>query len=759
MPYNSLGNSIVANNNRRGGDRIRMTDELIGKKIGGYEITGIVGRGGMATVYRAHQVSMNRVVALKMLPRHFVSDDTYLARFHREVKIVSQLEHRSIVPVYDYGENEGQPYIAMRYMSGGSVENLTDRGPIPLDQIIAILEQIGPALDYAHEKDVLHRDLKPSNILMDDAGGAFVTDFGIARILGETNATITTQGVVGTPSYMSPEQAQGQPLDGRSDLYSLGVMLFEMATGKRPFESDTPYSIAVMQVTTPPPTPRSINPDVTDAVEHVILTALKKRREDRYRTIAGMLDALKKAATTPSVLLSDTQPGVRRSQLSAEPAPSRITSEASATPRTPSRPMLPVPPSTDSPSVPMVAVPRVRRKAGNNLLASAVIGGLIGCGLLALLVLAAVIVIGNNARQDSQTATAVVLTTTAKASAGTEAATSIPEGAQPTASFGPVVNDAPTPTVDPNDPNIAPVVTVTPAFREPSKTPVTGVAPVGQRSKPTPLAAVFADAKGSLVFFARRNGSSDLYRLDLPERVETRLTTTTAANLNPAVSPDGKKIAFQSDRSGNFDIYVMDADGSNVRRLVQTPYDERMPAWSPDGKRIVFASDTRGDGRYSLYTVNADGSELQPVVVDHSRSSAPKWGKAGIVYVTGSAADARTWEIRLYAPDTEMTTTLTLNNVKDWGPSFTPGGERILFLTDGDGFASIATMALKGSDVRILYDGPGYESSAAYSPDDRFIAFTSDVDGADQIYLLTADGKNVARLTTDGGDGAAWFPT
>ncbi len=489
MPYNPPCNSLPAQTHRRVGSGTRMTDDLIGKQIGGYEITGIVGRGGMATVYRAHQMSMNRVVALKMLPRHFVSDDTYLARFHREVKIVSQLEHRSIVPVYDHGENEGQPYIAMRFMSGGSVEDLTAKGPIPLDQIIAILEQIGPALDYAHDKDVLHRDLKPSNILMDDAGGAFVTDFGIARILGETNATITTQGVVGTPSYMSPEQAQGQPLDGRSDLYSLGVMLFEMTTGRRPFESDTPYSIAVMQVTTPPPSPRAINPDVPEGVERVILTALRKRREDRYRTITGMVDALKKAAATPSVQLSDTQPGVRRSLPVAELSPSRVTSEASATPKTPSRPLLPIPPS-DSPSVPMVAVPRVRRKAGNNLLASAVIGGLVGCGLLALLVLGAVLVIGSNARQDAQAATAAALTATARIAAETEAATSTPDDNGPTSAFGPV-NSSSTPTINPDDPNIAPQSTFTPVFPRSTNTPmpkpITGVAPVGQRSRPTPL--------------------------------------------------------------------------------------------------------------------------------------------------------------------------------------------------------------------------------------------------------------------------------
>ncbi|MBE2269282.1 MAG: serine/threonine protein kinase, partial [Anaerolinea sp.] len=198
-------------------------DEWIGKRIGGYEIRGVIGHGGMATVYLAYQLSMNRLVALKVLPRQFVHDDTYMQRFNREVQIVSTLEHRSIVPVYDHGEHEGQPYIVMRYLTGGSVDARLRAGAVSLEAILEILGQIAPALDFAHSKGVLHRDLKPSNILLDDNGGAYLTDFGIARVTSEIGGTITTQGAVGTPSYMSPEQAQGKPLDARSDLYSLGV--------------------------------------------------------------------------------------------------------------------------------------------------------------------------------------------------------------------------------------------------------------------------------------------------------------------------------------------------------------------------------------------------------------------------------------------------------------------------------------------------------------------------------------------------------
>ena len=294
-----------------------MTDSLIGTMLGGCEIIEEVGRGGMATVYRAHQISMDRDVAVKVMPAQFSDQPTSLDRFKQEASIVARLEHRAIVPVHDYGEHEGIPYIVMRLMDSGSVEEQLAQGPIPLPRVLEILDQIAPALDYAHREGVLHRDLKPSNILIDTNGDAYLTDFGIARLLTSDAKPLTTTGVVGTPSYMSPEQAQGHELDHRSDLYALGVVVFEMCTGVRPFEGETPYSVAVKHVTEPAPSACTINPALPRAVERVLYQALAKDRNLRHQSAREFADALR-AAAAPS---EDTQAELELPHPARQPEP------------------------------------------------------------------------------------------------------------------------------------------------------------------------------------------------------------------------------------------------------------------------------------------------------------------------------------------------------------------------------------------------------------------------------------------------------
>ena len=266
----------------------RPYDNLIGKRLGQYEIIDEIGRGGMATVYRARQSSINRIIAIKVLPPQFMHDPSFFERFKREVDVIAHLEHPHILPIYDYGEVDGLPFIAIRYLAGGSLADRLQAGPPALAVLEKPLAQIADALDHAHRGGIIHRDLKPANILLDEHNNAYLTDFGIARVL---NSSLTGSAIIGTPAYMSPEQAHGTNVDGRSDIYSLGVVLFQMLTGREPFEAGTPVAVLLKHINEPMPLARDLRPDVPAAVDAVIQKATAKTPDARYQTATAMSDA------------------------------------------------------------------------------------------------------------------------------------------------------------------------------------------------------------------------------------------------------------------------------------------------------------------------------------------------------------------------------------------------------------------------------------------------------------------------------------
>lgn len=270
----------------------RPQDDLIGKTLGQFEIIEEIGRGGMATVYKARQRSMNRVVAIKVLPRQMLHDPNFYERFTREVDVISHLEHPHIVPIYDYGQDDGLPYIAMRYLGGGSLEQRIRRGQVRLEEIEKPLRQIAQALDYAHQQGIIHRDLKPGNIMFDEAGNAYLSDFGIARVLG---SDLTGSMIIGTPAYMSPEQANGLPVDGRSDIYSLGIVLYEWLTGRSPYQAETPMAVLLKQIQEPMPFVRLIRGDVPQTIDHVIQKATAKEPSYRFSSAGEFAQAFSNA--------------------------------------------------------------------------------------------------------------------------------------------------------------------------------------------------------------------------------------------------------------------------------------------------------------------------------------------------------------------------------------------------------------------------------------------------------------------------------
>ncbi len=267
-------------------------DDLNGKVLGQFEIAEEIGRGGMATVYKARQRSMNRTVAIKVLPRQMLHDPGFYERFEREVDVISHLEHPHILPIYDYGQEEGLPYIAMRYLGGGSLEQRIRRSSVKIDDIDKPLRQVAQALDYAHQQGIIHRDLKPGNIMLDENGNAYLTDFGIARVLG---SDLTGSMIIGTPAYMSPEQANGLPVDGRSDIYSLGIVLFEWMTGRGPYQAETPMAVLLKQIQEPMPSIRQIRGDVPLLVEEVIIKATAKDPARRFSSAGELAQAFSNA--------------------------------------------------------------------------------------------------------------------------------------------------------------------------------------------------------------------------------------------------------------------------------------------------------------------------------------------------------------------------------------------------------------------------------------------------------------------------------
>lgn len=268
--------------------------------IGRYQIVAKLGHGGMGIVYRAFDPTFNREVAIKVLPQQFASDPTLRARFEREARVVAALEHPAIVPVYDFGEVAGQPYLVMRYMAGGSLADRLVRGPLPAAEALRILAHLAPALDLAHSRGVVHRDLKPANILFDSQGSPYIADFGIAKI-AEATVSLTSSGAIGTPAYMSPEQAQGQELDGRSDIYALGVILFEMLTGRQPYQGTTPVSIAMKHVLEPVPHLREVAPHLSPALDAVVQQAMAKQRNARFASATALVNALRAASAAEKV--------------------------------------------------------------------------------------------------------------------------------------------------------------------------------------------------------------------------------------------------------------------------------------------------------------------------------------------------------------------------------------------------------------------------------------------------------------------------
>lgn len=294
-------------------------EDLSGRQFGPYRIVEPLGEGGMAAVYKAYQPGVDRYVAVKVLPRQLTNEAQFVKRFEQEARLLANLQHPHILPVFDYGQSDGYTYIVMPFIQSGTLADLLQGEPIALADVKRIIGQVGDALDYAHAQGLVHRDVKPSNILLDPRGNALLSDFGIAKLYEGTSQLTNTGGIIGTPTYMSPEQGQGEPVDNRSDIYSLGVVLYQMVTGRVPYSAETPIAVIVKHIQDPLPPPRAVNPAVTPPVERIILKALAKEPQDRFASAGALVNTLRDAPDSAhsAVTALDTKPALPDSSVPA----------------------------------------------------------------------------------------------------------------------------------------------------------------------------------------------------------------------------------------------------------------------------------------------------------------------------------------------------------------------------------------------------------------------------------------------------------
>ncbi len=316
-----------------------------GQTIGQYTILDKLGEGGMGAVYKAEQPAIHRAVALKVLAANVASDPDALDRFKREVDIIAELEHPYILPVYDFGQVDDNPYIVMRYMGGGSLFNRLHERALSQAELMRVLRQVAEALDYAHARDVIHRDLKPGNVLLDESGNACLADFGLAKTMAGSRDLTATGSILGTPAYMSPEQARGDKLDARSDVYSFAVMIYEALSGQLPFQAKTSMEYIQKHLTEAPPSIVSVAPRLPPAVGEVLRGAMSKDRSRRPARATQLMNALETAlaggrgqmpAAGPTP--ARTMAGAPHTQTLAAQAAFDLAGYAPASPGAPARP-------------------------------------------------------------------------------------------------------------------------------------------------------------------------------------------------------------------------------------------------------------------------------------------------------------------------------------------------------------------------------------------------------------------------------------
>ncbi len=660
--------------------------------LGKYEIRERLGRGGMAEVYKGYHAALDRYVAIKLLHSFLADDSEFKVRFEREAQNVAKLRHPNIVQVYDfdYDPESESYYMVMEFVDGITLrERLVEQGnggdKLEVADILRIGREITQALVYAHSLNMAHRDVKPANIMIDKRSQVYLTDFGIAKILTGAGQFTATGEMIGTPAYMAPEQGLGGAGDERSDIYSLGVILFHMATNDLPFEAETPLGTILKHVNEEIPPIRQINPDIPGELERIIRKAMAKEPEDRYQTAQDLLNDLNELALKTPGAISD---------------PTAITTTQNLKPIQSALASMQQEQKQEEEAQPV--------KSGRNWLP---IG--IGVAVVAVVAVIALLVLGGGG---AATETA---TPTEQVSAGSTATITVEETPTSTPTLTPtLIGGSPGNIVyaggGGNESNLF-LLNRT----EGSTQQLTSE--FGINREPA-----FSPDGEWIAFISDRNGTFDLFVRSRERGAATRITEDAAIEAAPAWSPDGTRIAFSKDG----DLYLINQDGTDLKRITDTPEGEAEPSWSPDGTQITYISSDPEAGTLNLCVMQADGANSQCIVPQKNENDwnrTPSWSPDGtkLAFVSGRAGYANIYIITI--ADGRVTPLID-DGIEREAPVWSPDSQAIAYVVTQENSSSLWIAGLDCEDdcepVQLIEERDGFfihSASFALSEEDRVV--------------------------------------
>jgi serine/threonine protein kinase/Tol biopolymer transport system component len=726
---------------------------MIGRIVKGkYKIYDEVGSGGFATVYLGRNMDTNEIVAIKVLSQQYMREGEYLERFQREAGLAQRLRHPNIVRVLDHGVEEGFHFLVMEFVEGLTLDKILERkGRLSIEEALSYTQQACAALQAAFNAGIVHRDIKPANLMVTPGGTLKIMDFGIARM--ETMPGLTQSGMfMGTPRYISPEMARGATADIRTDIYSLGLLMYEMLTGMPPFDADNPWAVLHQQIEKDPTPIRQIRPDVPAWLEAVVSRAMAKDPLDRFQTPAEMYTALRDRTDTPERVRGAGAPTMMGSL------------PASAQRRR--------------------GVPR------------ALIFGIGAVAILVVLGLAGALALGGLggkatptpttalvvAQEPTATAIVIVVTNTPQ-----EPATLIPP--EPT-SLSPT--DVPTVPIEPTDTAVLPTDTAVPPTDTAVPATDTAIPPTETLIPPTDTAAPPTNtpkpkatntpaptapptsppapaASGRIVF----SSGGTLYTVD----AATGQTLFTVPGMHqPDVRRDGAEIL--ADGLGNpASVVNINANTGAIIREQTSFTDDFHPVWSPDGTRFAYDSFHHGLGDYTmLYTQGLTGRKPQSEVTlgysgQQIRGHSPVWTDNDLIAFTGCD----------YWPNSTGGSKCGIYTIPSWGdtkPALIHSGStdmratdcygsQMLLMSQETGNWEVFIMGIQGGQARNLSNGANSNDGlGAFSPDGKLVAFASNRAGGWAIWLVKTDGTGMAKLTNMPGppsqpwyeDSMSWGP-